>query len=319
MKEYFESDDILGLLWKWKKPLIIVVLIAVVGSAVFSSPFFIKPRFKSFAKVYPTNLKKYSDESPTEQMIQMLESDAIRESLVTLYELDTLYDIEKDEPHYKNLLYKEYADNVQFKKTKYESVEIAVLSTNPEVAYKMVNSIVDLYNFEVKRLQDEKLVEAVNTVKLMMERAKKERDELEGKVNAIRRDYGILDYGSQVKNLSKEYYRLLARSSVDPNKITKVKEELDNLKEKGAEYEHLSNRLWSVRGSFNGFKLQYEEHLKELGRKKEYTVSIVNPYKADKKTYPVRWLIVAVSAVVAFFTALGVISFIERVEKRKTA
>ena len=57
----------------------------------------------------------------------MLESDAIRESLVTLYELDTLYDIEKDEPHYKNLLYKEYADNVQFKKTKYESVEISAL------------------------------------------------------------------------------------------------------------------------------------------------------------------------------------------------
>ncbi len=40
---------------------------------------------------------------------------------------------------------------------------------------------------------------------------------------------------------------------------------------------------------------------------------------ADKKTYPVRWLIVAVSAVIAFFTALGVISFLERVEKRKTA
>lgn len=319
MKKYFENDDILAVLWRWKTPLTVVFVLSFLGSAIFSSPMFVKPKFKSFARVYPTNLKKYSDESPTEQMIQMLESDAIRDTLCSRFNLDTLYDIEADEPYYKDLLYKEYSDHVQFKKTKFESVEIEVLSTNPQVAYEMVKSIIDLYNVQVKTLQDEKLVEAVNTVKEMMDQKKVEMDFLESELNVLRREFGILDYGSQVKNLSKEYYKLLARSNVDPNKIANVKAELDNLKLKGVEYENLSARLWSVRDSYSSFKLKYEEHVKELNRKKEYAMKIVNPYKADKKTYPVRWLIVLVSVAIAMSGALGVISFLDRFERKKIA
>lgn len=319
MKKYFENDEILAVLWRWKTPLAVVFALSFLGSAIFSSPIFIKPKFKSFARVYPTNLKKYSDESPTEQMIQMLESDAIRDTLCSRFNLDTLYDIDANEPYYKDLLYKEYSDHVQFKKTKFESVEIEVLSTSPQIAFDMVKSIIDLYNIQVKTLQDEKLVEAVNTVKEMKEQKKVEMDFLESELNVLRREFGILDYGSQVKNLSKEYYKLLARSNVDPNKIAKVKAELDNLKLKGVEYENLSARLWSVRDSYNGFKLKYEEHVKELNRKKEYAMKIVNPYKADKKTYPVRWLIVLVSVAVAMSGALGVVSFLDRFERKKIA
>ena len=319
MKKYFENDEILAVLWRWKTPLAVVFALSFLGSAIFSSPIFIKPKFKSFARVYPTNLKKYSDESPTEQMIQMLESDAIRDTLCSRFNLDTLYDIDANEPSYKDLLYREYSDHVQFKKTKFESVEIEVLSTSPQIAFDMVKSIIDLYNIQVKTLQDEKLVEAVNTVKEMKEQKKVEMDFLESELNVLRREFGILDYGSQVKNLSKEYYKLLARSNVDPNKIAKVKAELDNLKLKGVEYENLSARLWSVRDSYNGFKLKYEEHVKELNRKKEYAMKIVNPYKADKKTYPVRWLIVLVSVAVAMSGALGVVSFLDRFERKKIA
>ncbi len=317
MKKYFENDDILAVFWRWKTPLAVVFALSFLCSTIFSSPFFIKPKFKSFARVYPTNLKKYSDESPTEQMIQMLESDAIRDTLCARFNLDTLFDIDANEPYYKDLLIKEYSDHVQFKKTKFQSVEIEVLSTSPQVSYDMVRSIIDLYNIQVKTLQDEKLAEAVNTVKQMKEQKKVEMDFLESELNVLRREFGILDYGSQVKNLSKEYYKLLARNNVDPNKIAKVKVELDNLKLKGVEYENLSARLWSVRDSYNSFKLKYEEHVKELNRNKEYAMKIVNPYKADKKTYPVRWLIVLVSMAVAMAGALGVISFLDRFERKK--
>lgn len=317
MKKYFENDEVLGVLWRWKKPLFIIFSLSFLAAAIFSSPIFIKPKFKSFARVYPTNLKKYSEESPTEQMIQILESDAIRDTLCSRFKLDTLYEIKHDEPYYKDLLYREYSDHVQFKKTKYESVEIEVLSISPQVSYDMVKSIIDLYNIQVKTLQDEKLFEAVNTVKEMMVQKKIEMDTLESELNILRREFGILDYGSQVKNLSKEYYKLLARSNVDPNKLVKVKTELDNLKLKGVEYENISGRLWSARDSYNNFKLQFEEHVKELNRKKEYAMRIVNPYKADKKAYPVRWLIVFISVSVVMFGALGVISFLDRFERKK--
>lgn len=319
MKNYFESDEVLSLFWRWRKQLIIVFFISFIGSAIFSSPLFIKPKYKSFAQVYPTNLQKYSDESATEQMLQMLESDIIRDAICSQFELDSIYDIEKDDKSFKALLYKEYSENVHFNKTKHESVEIAVLDTDPERAFNIVNAILERFNIEVKRLQDEKLKEAVRTIKEMMVIKSSEIDYLENEINSIRREYGILDYGSQVKSLSREYYRLLARGNTKSGKVDRVKKELDNLKKKGVEYERLSGRLWVARDSFNGLKLKYEAEQNELQRTKEYIMNFVNPYKADKKTYPVRWLIVLVSVGASLLGAIGVISFMDRINKETLA
>ena len=319
MKKYFESDEVLSLLWRWKKQLIFVFLVSFIGSAIFSSPLFIKPKYKSFAQVYPTNLQKYSDESATEQMLQMLESDIIRDEICSQFKLDSIYDVEKENEYFKTLLYKEYSENVNFKKTKHESVEVSVLDTYPERAYNMVNAILKRFNTEVKRLQDEKLKEAVFTIKEMMGIKTTEINLLEKEINIIRRDYGILDYGSQVKSLSREYYRLLARGNEKSGKVDRVKDELDNLKKKGVEYERLSGRLWVARDSFNSLKLKYEAEQNELKRSKEYIMNFVNPYKADKKTYPVRWLIVLVSVGSCLLGALGVISFMDRINKERLA
>ena len=315
MKKYFESDNVLSLLFRWIKPLTVVFFISLIGSAIFSSSFFIKPRYKSFAQVYPTNLKKYSDESATEQMLQMLESDIIRGAICSQFRLDSIYDINKENDYFKALLYKEYSENVHFKKTKHESVEIAVLDTDPERAYNMVNAILERFNIEIKRLQDEKLIEAVSTIKEMMGIKANEIVILEKEINLLRRDYGILDYGSQVKSLSREYYRLLARGNQKSGKVDRVKKELDNLKIKGVEYERLSGRLQVARDSFNSLKLNYEAEQNELLRTKEYIMNFVNPYKADKKTYPVRWLIVLVSVGSCLLGALGVISFMDRINQ----
>ena len=128
-----------------------------------------------------------------------------------------------------------------------------------------------------------------------------------------------MDYGSQVKSLSREYYRLLARGNTKSGKVDRVKKELENLKKKGVEYERLSGRLWVARDSFNGLKLKYEAEQNELQRTKEYIMNFVNPYKADKKTYPVRWLIVLVSVGACLLGAIGVISFMDRINKETLA
>lgn len=319
MKKYFESDEVLSLLWRWRKAFVIVFAASFVGSAIFSSPIFIKPKYKSFAQVYPVNLQKYSDESSTEQMLQILESDAIRDSICRIYNLAKSYDIEESDPHFKNLLFREYSDNIQFKKTKHESVEVSVLDHSPDTAYLIVNSLLDLFNVEVKRLHDQNLIEAVKTTGELMNAKKIEKDELEAGILKIRKDYGILDYGSQVKNLSREYYRLLARGGSSGTKASKVKDELENLKLKGVEYESLSGKLWSARDSYNSLKLKFEMQTKELKRKKSYSMNIVKPYRSDKKTYPVRWLIVVISVGASMLGAVGVVSFIDRIDNEKTA
>ena len=65
---------------------------------------------------------------------------------------------------------------------------------------------------------------------------------MEERLGVLRKEYGILDYKSQVKNLIEEYYKMLAKGNSSPEG-SKVKDELDNLKQKGVEYEKF---IWTI-------------------------------------------------------------------------
>src|SRR4051794_6326011 len=91
---FFNSIDLLRLLNKWKKHLLIVGAISLVGSIIFSSPLFIKPKFKSFALIYPSNLIAYSTESATEQMLQLTQSYDIRDKIIQTFHLLDHYGID---------------------------------------------------------------------------------------------------------------------------------------------------------------------------------------------------------------------------------
>ncbi|HNW53180.1 MAG TPA: hypothetical protein PKN21_02875, partial [Bacteroidales bacterium] len=67
---------------KWKWHLLVFAVIAALVSLVVSSPYFMKPRFKSFAIIYPSNILPYSEESQTEQMLQWLNSSDVRDSVI---------------------------------------------------------------------------------------------------------------------------------------------------------------------------------------------------------------------------------------------
>ena len=56
--ENFNTKDIIPILLKNKKAIIIVTLIAAVASVIVS--FMLKPRYKSYALVYPVNLSPSS-------------------------------------------------------------------------------------------------------------------------------------------------------------------------------------------------------------------------------------------------------------------
>ena len=315
MKKYFENDDILSLLYRWRKELGTVFIITLVLSVFFSSSVIIKPKYRSFARVYPSNLSSYSEESYSEQMLQLLESDVIRNKLVEEFNLPEHYGISDDDPHQVDLLYREYNENVTFTKTKYESVEIEVRDISPQMAYDMLNRLISLYNEQVKIIQDAQLKEAVKTLKSVLQTKEEEMDTLESQINFLREKYSLLDYKSQVKNISKEYYKLLARANGSPERLAKVKKELDQLKSKGSEFERLVDVLQGVRTEYTKIKIDYDEQYKELLRDKKYANVIVNGYKSDKKVYPIRWLIITISLASSMFAAIGVISFMDRINK----
>lgn len=298
---YFNSIDLLGLLNRWKLHLAIVGVISLIASAIFSSPLFIKPKYKSEAVIYPSNLIAYSDESPTEQMLQICQSNDIVERMITSFDLYKHYNIDKEKDifHHTHVL-DMYSENVKIKKTEFESMEIVVMDTDPVVASRMVDSIIHFFNQKARRLQAEKSYEVMVISKNQLDAKQLEMDSMQTLLQNLADEHGLLDFKSQTKEISRAYFK-------NPNN-KELKQMYAALREKGQDFNAINEHLWRVRGTYNDLKLVYENAKRDVTKQLTYANVITHPVPSDKKAYPVRWLIVlasvAGSVLVAFMVLL---------------
>lgn len=312
MESNYNNSILFDLLIRWWKQLLTVAIVALVLSAAFSSSYVITPKYKSFAVLYPANIIPMGVETPTEQMLQVLESDNIRDSIVSLYNLYESYNINPEALASKTALIREYQSNVSFRKTEYESVVVEVLDADPETARDMVNSVIYFFNKKERLLQKEKAMELVQILGEQVSKKKFEMDSAEAVLASIRQDYGILDYSLQTEYATERYLEVIST----PGKQSAAKEIeplLEALKEKGGDFISLNEHLWRIRGSYNDLKEQMEAAVRDVEKNLTYCNIITNPVVADKKAYPIRWLIVLVSVVSTLLMTLLFLSILENV------
>ena len=90
--ETLNAIRFIKMLAKWRKQLLIVFIAGTIASYLLT--FLITPLYKSTAVVYPYNLNVYSKESATEQMVQLLKSEDVKESLIKAFHLYEHYVID---------------------------------------------------------------------------------------------------------------------------------------------------------------------------------------------------------------------------------
>ncbi len=291
---FFNSVELINLLAKWKKQLFLVAGASLVLSVIFSSPFFIKPKFKSVAVLYPSNLMAYSTESATEQMLQLTQSSDIRNRVINAFKLIEHYEIDSTRNKtFKTDVYKMYDENVNIKKTEYESMEVTVFDTDPIVASEMVDSIIHFFNVKARELQSDKSREVMIISKNQLDAKKIEMDSLEAALHELQLKYGILDLKTQSKEATRSYLKSLSKPG--SKEYTESKLMLDNLREKGSEVNAITEHLWRTRGSYNDLKSVYENAVRDVFKHLTYANVVTDPAPSDKKASPVRWLIVLIS------------------------
>ncbi len=292
-EEYKESTYyFIRVILRWKMQFIIISAAAIVLSVLFSSEWFIKPKYKSSAIIYPSNIIPYSSESPSEQMLQLLESADIRDALVKKYNLAEHYNIDTTENGGISKLVNSYESNVEIRRTQFESIEIKVLDENPGIACSMVNEIVEQLNLKARALQREKTSEVLVIVENQLKHKQVALDSIDKVLKELRIKYQILDYEVQSKEVTKAYLKSLANGK---NKIQDIDAMMRNLEEKGGEYYEAKKTYDTHLGSYNATRLEYDNVLKDLTKELTYTNVVTKPSIADKKSYPVRWLIVTIS------------------------
>ncbi|MFT4681546.1 MAG: capsule polysaccharide export protein KpsE/RkpR [Flavobacteriales bacterium] len=316
MSEVFNSNQLLSLIIRWWKQLFIVALVAAVLAMVFSSPMFIKPKYKSVAVLYPANIIPMGTETPTEQMLQVFESETITEALSTEFGLYSHYGIDSNKAGHRTKLRDQFEENVSFEKTKYESVVVEVLDEDPKMAKLMVDRLIHNFNIKEKSMQKEKSIEMVTILEVQVKNKKIEMDSLESRLKELRVKYGILDFALQTEYATERYLRVVTEPGSDKYR-KEVEPILESLKEHGGEYVSLTEHLWRVRGTYNNLKESLEAAIKDVEKHLTYSNVVTGPVLADKKSYPIRWLIVAMSVVSCLLFALLVLSLVGIEGKKK--
>jgi capsular polysaccharide biosynthesis protein len=315
MENFFNNERIFKALWKWKTHIAITVLTAIILSSVISSSLFIKPKFKSTGKAYPVNTQIYSEESESEQMLEDIRSTDNKFRLIEAFHLDKVYRISKSDPLYKTYILAEFDKNISFKKTEFETVEIKVLDENPQRASDMVDSLIIYFDQLLQHQFSIKYFEVAEIAKKDLEQKNTEIDSLSTLLSEMSKRFNILNFDTQVEAATVGLMDAAARGG----DTKPAKELLENLKENGIKFNRLHSQLKSFVHVADSLKIQYDLGISQGRKKITYSIIVERPFPADKKSYPVRWLIVFLSTLAAFTASVVTVLLIDYIRERITA
>jgi capsule polysaccharide export protein KpsE/RkpR len=315
MNKFFQNLDLLHVLQKRRLHLAAIAIMAGVLAVVFSGETFIQPKYKSTAYVYPVNIIPYSMETPTEQLLQLFSSSDVRNMMVKRFRLPDHYEVDTASSSGLTKLYLEYEENVSVKKTEYESVKIDILDKDPRMASEMVAELINFVDIKARSVQREKTAEVVRIFADQLRRKKQQVDSVDVLLSALRVRYGLLDYKSQTKEVTKSYLKLASNNS-QVSQYRGVDSLYRHLQHRGGDLIALSSQYKSLLDDYNAIKTNYDQAVSDMTKELTYTNVMAKPYPADSKSYPVRWVIVIVTILSSLL--LAIIAFV-MIEQSKNA
>ena len=317
----FDSTNLIVYLYNWRKPLMIVSLVAAVLAAIFSGPTFIKPMFESTVTVFPSttnslskallpqkfasrgqDILEFGKEEEAEQLLQILNTDEIRDSIINKYNLLEHYEIDQDGKYTITELYKTFASNISFRRTEFMSVEINVLDTDPQMAVDIANDIVRLLDKVKNRIQRERAMQGLRIIQGEYNTLKAELEGLEDSLTIIRYK-GVHDYEAQSSALSEQLATALIEGA-KASAIRAIEDKLDTLAKYGGTYVSIRDELVYLKEEVVKLKTALDQAKVDVEQSLPATFRVNNAYPAEKKTYPIRWLVVALSMLGAFTLTL---------------
>lgn len=305
MDNSFNNLSLVQLILKWKWHIIIITVAAAICGAVFSSSAFITPLYKSEAVAYPANINPYSDESETEQMLQIINSQSIMDSIVEKYDLWSDYGIDKNDKFAKTYMVNEYRGKIKISKTPYEAVSITVSDKDPFVACNIAKDILNFYDKKVHELHNQKVGEVVAMYERQLRLKQHDIDSLKQRVVEIGTQHGITEYTGVSREVTRSYL----------NGSAKAAELKENMELYGADILDLTTKIQAESNTYVSIKVDYEQELRFYNSNLTYSNIVTDPFPADKKSYPVRWVVVALCGLGAFLFSILLVFIIENRKK----
>tara|TARA_R110001592_G_scaffold141013_2_gene362249 strand:- start:77 stop:1075 length:999 start_codon:yes stop_codon:yes gene_type:complete len=306
----FNKQTILSEMLTWKKQLLIIVVSTIIISSVVS--FFIKDKYQSSVILFPTttssiskalitenfggkdDILEFGDVEQAEQLIQILNSDEIKDRIIEKYNLMNHYFIAENDDYKKTKLSKEYNNNISFKLTKYMAVEIKVLDYSSDTAAMIANDISMFLDTVKNRMRREIANEALKIVENEYNYQNDYVIKLEDSLTTLRQ-LGVIDYESQAERITEQMSIAILQGK--QNAVKALEDKLAILSKYGGAYVSIRDQLEYEKKQLTFIHAKYQSAKVDAENNLQHKFIVNKAVAAEQPMYPIRWLIVIISTI----------------------
>lgn len=301
--------DLLKIMIKWRKPILLSCGIAILGSSIITLPFLMPPYYESVSVFYPSNPSLsdkqnifgegnayfFGSKEDVDRLLSIANSMELKKYVIDKYRLMEHYDINPDKtkyPNYKLML--EFEDNYKAIKNDLGGIQIKLLDTKNNMAAEIVNDIVMKIDETNQTFISSSQIKIVTTLKTEIENKNKKINSLSDSMFFVRNKYKLVDQGIQGIG-----------SSLQQTNFEEYA--------KGVEkYRVLENDKKGLEKEINKYNELYYQYEAAINNKIPSLYIVEKAFPAERKTKPIRWLIVTGSAMLMLFLASLIAVIIEK-------
>jgi capsule polysaccharide export protein KpsE/RkpR len=223
----------------------------------------------------------------------------VRNDVLKKFRLDRHYDLDTTDPKFKTYYNFAFEENIKASQTRYESIELNVLDTDPDTAQKIGQGIIDAVNKTISKQHISKFNEYVSVNRAYLNAHRRTLDSLQECMEVFAKKYHIIDMGSQMRYASQNYFKLMAEGKEN----AKITESYNEIAEKGPELYRIGNAFQEEARMYATVENELNQSIRDFNRKLTYMIVASEPTKPDTKYWPKRGVIGAVAAISAFVLA----------------
>jgi len=325
----FDLRNVVSLIFKYKLALLIVGVFALIMSVL--ACIIIQPRYKSTVILFPSSsgsisqaiitesqqkkeVLSFGEEEDVEQLMQVLMSSEIRNRIIEKYDLFKHYDIDPNSKYANTRLYKAYNSNIDISRTQFMSIKIEVSDISADTAALIANDIASLVDSLIYKIQSERAYKAFVIVEREFLAQKQKIKNIEDSLSALS-ELGVIDVKSQTEMYSEQH--AIAIANGNERAKLEIEKKLDVLASYGSTHSILKEQMLEEIKQLAVLEAKYREAKIDLEQDLPNTYIVSPAEVADKKHFPICWLIVSVSILSALAFSLIIIILFDKYVKKK--
>ncbi len=299
--------EFLKIVWHWKKPILLIVSLAAVGSVVLTDPRIMPPKYESTVLFYPLNPNLTSSvtlfsgggdnlfggTSEVDRMLSIAGSIQLKKLLIQKFRLFDHYKIDSSRERYPyHAVLKKLDAHYRYMKNDKGAIMISVLDRDRQLAADMANEAAKMIDSIGRALLNENKKKVLSIYEKKMQEKEKIVEQLTDSIFALKQEFGLY---TDIRELPNQVQTVRGRQGLASDAAMERVKVLEE-KKKGAIRE-LNNSI-----------AMYEQYLATIDHDVPVLLVLEKAYPAEKKSKPIRWLIVMMSVIVAFaFSCLAVV------------